>query len=120
MVVKYTGWLTNGKQFDSSWDRDSTIDADLFSDSSGQQIRLSRAGKRVWSARPVGSQVLLVIPPDQAYGDKEQGPIPANSTLVFVIDILAAQQTKDSNFDEAVRQIQNSLRLSSSVPFISS
>ena len=38
----------------------------------------------------VGSQVLLVIPPDQAYGDKEQGSIPANSTLVFVIDILAA------------------------------
>ena len=31
-----------------------------------------------------------MIPPDQAYGDKEQGPIPANSTLVFVIDILAA------------------------------
>ena len=41
-------------------------------------------------AQTVGSQVLLVIPPDQAYGDKEQGPIPANSTLVFVIDILAA------------------------------
>ena len=38
----------------------------------------------------VGSQVLLVIPPDQAYGDKKQGSIPANSTLVFVVDILAA------------------------------
>ena len=79
VVVKYTGWLTNGKQFDSSWDRDSTIDADLFSDSSGQHQVIEG-----WQ------KVLLVIPPDQAYGDKEQGPIPANSTLVFVIDILAA------------------------------
>ena len=38
----------------------------------------------------VGSQVLLVIPPDLAYGATEQGTIPANSTLVFVVDILAA------------------------------
>ncbi len=36
----------------------------------------------------VGSQVMVVIPPDQGYGDKAQGAIPANSTLVFVVDIL--------------------------------
>ncbi|MCI6773963.1 MAG: FKBP-type peptidyl-prolyl cis-trans isomerase, partial [Bifidobacterium pseudolongum] len=39
--------------------------------------------------KKVGSQVLLVVPPDLGYGDKEQGEIPANSTLVFVVDILA-------------------------------
>jgi len=89
VVVKYTGWLTNGKQFDSSWDRDSTIDADLFSDSSGQH-QVIEGWQKGLVGQTVGSQVLLVIPPDQAYGDKEQGPIPANSTLVFVIDILAA------------------------------
>ena len=37
-----------------------------------------------------GSQVLLVVPPDLGYGDKDSGKIPANSTLVFVVDILAA------------------------------
>ena len=84
-----TGWLTNGKQFDSSWDRDSTIDADLFSDSSGQH-QVIEGWQKGLVGQTVGSQVLLVIPPDQAYGDKEQGPIPANSTLVFVVDILAA------------------------------
>lgn len=89
VVVKYTGWLTNGKQFDSSWDRDSTIDADLFSDSSGQH-QVIEGWQKGLVGQTVGSQVLLVIPPDQAYGDKEQGSIPANSTLVFVIDILAA------------------------------
>lgn len=41
--------------------------------------------------KKVGSRVLLVIPPEQAYGDKAQGEdLPANSTLVFVVDILAA------------------------------
>lgn len=40
----------------------------------------------------VGSQVLMVIPPDQGYGDTGQGPIPANATLVFVVDILGLDQ----------------------------
>lgn len=38
--------------------------------------------------KKVGSRVLLVIPPAMGYKDKAQGPIPANSTLVFVADIL--------------------------------
>ena len=41
--------------------------------------------------KKVGSRVLLVIPPEQGYKDKAQGAdIPANSTLVFVVDILGA------------------------------
>ena len=38
---------------------------------------------------PVGSRVLLVIPADLAYGDEKQEGIPANSTLTFVVDVLA-------------------------------
>ncbi|MEV8568732.1 FKBP-type peptidyl-prolyl cis-trans isomerase [Streptomyces sp. NPDC051322] len=41
--------------------------------------------------KKVGDRVLLVIPPELAYGDKAQGAtLPANSTLVFVVDIVAA------------------------------
>ena len=40
------------------------------------------------TGQTVGSQIVAVIPPDQAYGDVANGPIPANSTLVFVVDIL--------------------------------
>ncbi|MGD9958843.1 FKBP-type peptidyl-prolyl cis-trans isomerase [Nocardioides sp.] len=38
----------------------------------------------------VGSRVILVIPPDLAYGPKGQGTIPGNATLTFVVDILSA------------------------------
>ena len=39
---------------------------------------------------PVGSRVFLQIPPSLGYGDQAQTGIPANSTLYFVLDILAA------------------------------
>ena len=83
-VVKYTGWLTDGTQFDSSWDQNTTFDADVSS--SGQIIQGWKDGL---IGQTVGSQVLLVIPPDKGYGDTGSGSIPANATLVFVIDILA-------------------------------
>jgi peptidylprolyl isomerase len=35
-----------------------------------------------------GSRVMLIVPPDQGYGAQAQQNIPANSTLVFVVDIL--------------------------------
>ena len=49
------------------------------------------------TGQTIGSQVLLVIPPDQGYGSTDQTDsttgkvtIPANSTLYFVVDILYA------------------------------
>ncbi|MFD3700904.1 FKBP-type peptidyl-prolyl cis-trans isomerase [Streptomyces sp. NPDC058646] len=39
--------------------------------------------------KKAGSRILLVIPPDMGFGDKDQGTIPAKSTLVFSLDILA-------------------------------
>ena len=87
VVVKYTGWLTDGTQFDSSWDKNTTLEADMYS---GGQHGVIEGWQKGLIGQTVGSQVLLVVPPDQAYGNKKQGSIPANSTLVFVVDILAA------------------------------
>ncbi len=84
-VVKYTGWLTDGTQFDSSWDKGTTFDADVSS--SGSIIQGWKDGL---IGQTVGSQVLLIIPSDKGYGDTDSGSIPANSTLVFVVDILAS------------------------------
>ena len=80
--VNYTGWLLDGTQFDSSWDRGEATEFSLDS--------VVKGWKQGLAGQTVGSQVLLVIPPDLGYGDQASGSIPANSTLVFVVDILAA------------------------------
>ena len=81
--ANYTGWLaSNGKQFDSSWDRGQASDFSLDQVVKGWQQGLA--------GQTVGSQVLLVVPPDLGYGSQQQQKIPANSTLIFVVDILAA------------------------------
>lgn len=78
--VHYTGITWADREvFDSSWDaegRSLTLDAVV----PGFAAALE--------GQTVGSQVMVVIPPEQGYGDQAQGPVPADSTLVFVIDIL--------------------------------
>lgn len=83
-LLQYYGvnWA-DGKSFDSSWKNGEPISIPGNTYVPGFVQAL--AGQKV------GSQVLVVIPPALGYGDKEQGSIPANSTLVFVIDILATQ-----------------------------
>ncbi|WP_239512489.1 FKBP-type peptidyl-prolyl cis-trans isomerase [Bifidobacterium aerophilum] len=79
--VQYTGWLLDGTQFDSSWDKGTPTSFSL-----SQVIKGWTQGL---AGQTVGSQVLLVVPPDLGYGSSATGSIPANSTLVFVVDILA-------------------------------
>jgi len=85
VTVKYTGWLWDGTEFDSSWTSGSTFP---FVVGAGQVIAGWDTGV---AGQTVGSQVLLVVPPDQGYGDEDKGTIPPNSTLVFVVDILDAR-----------------------------
>lgn len=82
VVAHYTGWLLDGTQFDSSWDRGQPSAFSLDS--------VIKGWKQGLAGHTVGSQVLLVVPPSLGYGNKDQEKIPANSTLVFVVDILAA------------------------------
>jgi peptidylprolyl isomerase len=84
VTFQYSGWLWDGEQFDSSWEKGAPFTTPI---GTGQVIQGWDQGL---VGQPVGSQVLLVIPPELGYGDQEQGSIPANSTLVFVVDILAA------------------------------
>jgi FKBP-type peptidyl-prolyl cis-trans isomerase len=87
ITAHYTGVIwASGKQFDSSWDRGEPLDTIV---GQGQVI----AG---WDeglvGQTVGSQVLLVIPPDKGYGStgQESAGISGTDTLVFVVDILDA------------------------------
>ncbi|MFG2906483.1 FKBP-type peptidyl-prolyl cis-trans isomerase [Kitasatospora sp. NPDC048286] len=85
LVVQYTGVLwANGQQFDSSWTHGGAQAVQIGTGSVIEGWDKSLVGQNV------GSRVLLVVPPALGYQDKAQGSVPANSTLVFVIDILEA------------------------------
>lgn len=83
MTGDYLGSVWGSEEvFDASYPRGETA---TFSVGVGQVIP-------GWDEALVGvtegSRVLLVIPPDLAYGETERDGIPADSTLVFVVDVL--------------------------------
>ncbi len=84
VTVQYSGWLWDGTAFDSSWTNGSPFQTQIGAGAVIQGWDQGVVGQTV------GSQVLLIVPPSLGYGDKDNGPIPANSTLIFVIDILDA------------------------------
>ena len=82
-VVHYTGWLTDGKKFDSSKDR-------------GQPFQFPLGQGRVikgWDLGVPGMQVgglrKLSIPPEEGYGSRGAGNvIPPNANLIFEVELL--------------------------------
>ena len=82
VTVHYSGWLWDGTAFDSSW-------------ANGQPAQFSLEQvvpgfTKAIAGQTVGSQVIAILPPADGYGDQGVGSIPPNSTLIFVVDILAA------------------------------
>lgn len=47
----------------------------------------------------VGDRWIFILPPEIAYGDKQRGPIPPNSTLVFDYEVLDVSDPKKSIID---------------------
>ncbi|HEX4032809.1 MAG TPA: FKBP-type peptidyl-prolyl cis-trans isomerase [Solirubrobacteraceae bacterium] len=83
VVVNYVGALyTNGKVFDSSWSRGTTFSTPLAATSVIPGWVDGIAGMKVGGRRE------LIIPPALAYKNSANGTIPANSTLIFIVDLL--------------------------------
>jgi FKBP-type peptidyl-prolyl cis-trans isomerase len=83
VVLNYVGLLwKDGKKFDSTYDQGKT-QTFAMEQLTVKGLKAGIVGKKA------GSRILLVIPPSQAFGDKVTQGIPAKSTLVFAIDLLA-------------------------------
>jgi hypothetical protein len=85
VTVQYTGWLSSGSLFDSSRTRGQPFDLTL---GQGQVIKGWDEGL---PGMKVGGRRKLIIPPALGYGSQGSPPtIPANATLVFIVEIVAA------------------------------
>ncbi|MEO5894759.1 MAG: FKBP-type peptidyl-prolyl cis-trans isomerase [Vicinamibacterales bacterium] len=91
ITVNYTGWLydparpdNKGLQFDTSTGRGP------FTFILGTGAVIQGWDQGLVNLRVGGSRRLLV-PPALAYGSSRNGPIPANSTLVFDVQLISIQ-----------------------------
>jgi FKBP-type peptidyl-prolyl cis-trans isomerase len=87
VTVNYVGILySDGTVFDSSWNRGMPSDIPLTGVLPG--FTQGIGGTTGVAPMKVGGRRVIIIPPALGYGAQQNGTIPPNSTLVFVIDLL--------------------------------
>lgn len=84
--VHYKGTLTDGTVFDSSYERKEPIEFQLN--------QLIPAWIEAIPMMKKGGKMEIVVPPKLGYGDRDAGKIPANSTLIFEIELLDFKSAK--------------------------
>ena len=84
-VVHYTGWLVNGKKFDSSLDQNRTFEFPLGAGGVIKGWDQGVAGMKVGGVRK------LIVPPGLGYGSRGIGPIPPDATLIFEVELVGVK-----------------------------
>ncbi|MBK8981096.1 MAG: FKBP-type peptidyl-prolyl cis-trans isomerase [Ignavibacteria bacterium] len=100
--VHYSGYLLDGKKFDSSLDRNEPIEFVL---GKGQVIKGWEEGIALMN---VGDKMRLIIPSELAYGKKGAGDIiPPDATLVFDVELISVGTPKISIAESLMSTILN-------------
>ena len=86
VTVNYTGWLEDGSKFDSSLNPGR--EPFRFTVGAGQVIQGWDQGI---PGMKIGGKRKLTIPPSMGYGNRAMGAIPANSVLIFEVDLLVVE-----------------------------
>ena len=84
-AVIYKGYLTNGTLFDENVDANKPF---VFVPGSGQVIR---GWEESLPGMKAGGIRRIIVPPAAGYGSNDQGKIPANSVLVFDVQVVAVE-----------------------------
>jgi peptidylprolyl isomerase len=86
VTVQYTGVLySNGKEFDSSWGRGQPAQFSLAQVVPG--FTQGIGGTKGVAPMKEGGRRIIIMPASLGYGSQASGPIPANSSLVFIVDL---------------------------------
>ena len=101
--VRYTGKLVDGTVFDSSTKDENGVPVQFIA-GEGETVALPLGQLiKAWSeAIPllgVGGQCTLIVPADQAYGDRAVGIIPPGATLIFDIELDGIADPDNGNDD---------------------
>jgi peptidylprolyl isomerase len=82
--ILYTGWLTDGTKFDSSYNSDPPRAFPVVMGQGGAIPGFMEAT----TGMKEGEKRVVVIPPEQAYGEQGTpgGPIPPNAHLIFEVE----------------------------------
>ncbi len=83
--VLYTGWLTDGTEFDKADDKTAP-----FSFILGKGAVIAGWDEGIVGMR-IGSKRKLIIPPELGYGATGSGKIPPDATLIFDVELIEAE-----------------------------
>jgi peptidylprolyl isomerase len=86
ITVHYSGKLTDGTKFDSSYDRNQPFS---FTLGTGQVIK---GWDDAFAMLQVGDKAEIIIPSALGYGSQANGSIPANSVLIFDVELISVKQ----------------------------